>query len=50
MAKSISPGTLGNGLVVTAFSTKGQDAIMLIKPNQNTLSNVTVNLNNTGLT
>ena len=50
MAKSISPATLGNGLVVTAFFTKGQDAIVLINPNQNTLSNVTVNLENTGLT
>ncbi|HEY2468693.1 MAG TPA: choice-of-anchor D domain-containing protein [Terracidiphilus sp.] len=50
MAKSISPGTLGNGLVVTAFYTKSLDAIVLINPNQNTLSNLTVNLNNTGLT
>ena len=50
MAKSISPATLGNGLVVTAFFTKGQDAVVLINPNQNTLSDVTVNLSNTGLT
>lgn len=50
MAKSISPGTLGNGLVVTAFYTNSLDAIVIINPNQNTLSNVTVNLNNTGLT
>jgi hypothetical protein len=49
MAKSISPGTLGNGLVVTAFYTKSLDAIVIINPNQNTLSNVAVNLNNTGL-
>jgi hypothetical protein len=50
MAKTVSPGTLGNGLVVTAFYTKGLDAIVIINPNQNTLTNVTVNLNNTGLT
>ena len=49
MAKSISPATLGNGLVVTAFYTKGLDAVVIINPNQNTLSNVPVNLNNTGL-
>ena len=49
MAKSISPATLGNGLVVTAFYTNSLDAIVIINPNQNTLSNVTVNLNNTGL-
>jgi len=49
MAKSISPATLGNGLVVTAFYTKSLDAIVIINPNQNTLRNVTVNLNNTGL-
>jgi hypothetical protein len=50
MAKSVSPGTLGNGLVVTGFYTKNLDAIVLINPNQNTLSNVPLNLNNTGLT
>lgn len=50
MANSVSPATLGNGLVVTAFYTKNLDAIVLINPNQNTLSNVSVNLNNTGLT
>lgn len=50
MAKSISPGTDGNGLVVTAFYTKNLDAIVIINPNQNTLTNVPVNLNNTGLT
>lgn len=49
-AKSVSPATLGNGLVVMAFYTKGLDAIVLVNPNQNTLTNVTVNLNNTGLT
>lgn len=49
MAKSISPGTDGNGLVVTAFYTKNLDAIVILNPNQNTLSNVTLNLNNTGL-
>ncbi len=50
MAKSVSPATLGNGLVVTAFYTSGLDAVVLINPNQNTLTNVTVSLNNTGLT
>ncbi|WP_348263220.1 choice-of-anchor D domain-containing protein [Telmatobacter sp. DSM 110680] len=49
MAKTVAPPTLGNGLVVTAFNTKSQDAIVIVNPNQNTLSNVTVNLNNTGL-
>lgn len=50
MAKSISPGTDGNGLVVTAFYTKNLDTIVIINPNRNTLSNVPLNLNNTGLT
>lgn len=49
MAKSISPGTDGNGLVVTAFYTKNLDAVVLINPNQDTLSNVVLNLNNTGV-
>lgn len=49
MAKSVSPPTLGNGIVVTAFYTNSLDAIVIINPNQNTLSNVTVNLENTGL-
>ena len=49
MAKSVAPATLGNGLVVTAFYNKNLDAIVLINPNQNTLSNVPLNLNNTGL-
>lgn len=50
MAKTISPGGFGNGLVLTAFFVKNLDAVVLINPNQNTLSNLTVNLNNTGLT
>jgi hypothetical protein len=50
MAKSISPGTDGNGIVVTAFYTKDLDAIVIINPNQNTLSNVPISLANTGLT
>jgi len=48
MARSVSPPTLGNGLVVTAFYTKGQDAIVIVNPNQNTLSNVIVKIENTG--
>jgi hypothetical protein len=50
MAKSIAPATLGNGLVVTAFYDAGLDAFVLINPGLNTLTNVPVNLNNTGLT
>jgi hypothetical protein len=49
MAKSVAPATLGNGLVVTAFYTTHLDAIVIINPNQNTLSNMPVTLNNTGL-
>jgi hypothetical protein len=50
MAKSIAPGTLGNGLVTTAFFTANLDAIVLINPTSNTLEDVTVTANNTGLT
>jgi hypothetical protein len=49
MAGSISPGTLGNGLVVTAFYTANLDAIVLINPTSNTLDGVAVNANNTGI-
>jgi len=50
MAKSISPPTLGNGLVVTAFSTSALDAIVLINPTNSTYSNMPINAVNTGLT
>jgi hypothetical protein len=50
MAKSIAPGYLGNGLVVTAFYTTNLDAIVLINPSGETLNNVPVNVANTGLT
>jgi hypothetical protein len=49
MANSISPATLGNGLVVTAFYTTNLDAIVLINPSAVTLTDVPVNANNTGL-
>jgi len=49
MASSISPATLGNGLVVTAFYTTNLDAIVLINPTADTLTDVKVNANNTGL-
>jgi hypothetical protein len=49
MANSISPGIQGNGLVVTAFYTTNLDAIVLINPTADTLTNVKVNANNTGL-
>lgn len=50
MANSISPSTLGNGLVVTAFYTTNLDAIVLVNPTSNSLDDVTVTVNNTGLT
>ena len=50
MANSISPGIKGNGLAVTAFYTANLDAVVLINPNQDTYSNMTVNIANTGLT
>jgi hypothetical protein len=50
MAQSISPPTLGNGLIVTAFYTTSLDAIVLINPSGETLSNVPVTAANTGLT
>jgi Abnormal spindle-like microcephaly-assoc'd, ASPM-SPD-2-Hydin/Glycosyl hydrolases family 39 len=52
MANTISPGTLGNGLVVTAFFTTANppgDAIVLINPTANSLDNITVTANNTGI-
>ncbi len=50
MAKSISPGPKGNGLVVTAFYTTNLDAIVLINPTADTLSNVPVSIANHGIT
>jgi hypothetical protein len=56
LLNSFSPATLGNGLVVTAFYTtipsnqSKVDAIVLINPTPNTLDDVTVTANNTGLT
>jgi hypothetical protein len=50
MAKSISPGTKGNGLVVTAFYTTNLDAVVLINPTPDTFSNVPVSIANHGLT
>ena len=50
MAKSISPATLGNGLVVTAFYTPNLDAVVLINPGQYTYTDMPVNITNSGLT
>ena len=50
MAKSISPATLGNGLVVTAFYTPNLDAVVLINPSQYTYTDMPVNITNSGLT
>jgi Glycosyl hydrolases family 39/Abnormal spindle-like microcephaly-assoc'd, ASPM-SPD-2-Hydin len=50
MAKSISPPTLGNGLVVTAFNTTTLDAIVLVNPTSYTFTNMPINALNTGLT
>jgi len=49
MAQSISPTTVGNGLVVTAFYTANLDAIVLINPTQETFTNIAVSAANTGL-
>lgn len=49
MAQSIAPGYLGNGLVTTAFYTSSLDAVVLINPSGTTLSNVPVNITNTGI-
>jgi hypothetical protein len=50
MAQSISPGIEGNGLVVTAYYTANLDAVVLINPTADTLTNVPVSIANTGLT
>ncbi len=50
MAKSISPPTKGNGLVVTAFNTSSLDAIVLINPTPYTFTDMPINAVNTGLT
>jgi len=49
MAQSISPRTLGNGLVVTAFYTQNLDAIVLVNPGSETLRDVPVSAANTGI-
>jgi hypothetical protein len=48
MAQSISPPTLGNGLVVTAFFTANLDAVVLINPSQYTYTDLPINIANTG--
>jgi hypothetical protein len=50
MAKSVSPPSLNNGLVVTGFYTAGLDAILIINPSQYTYNEITVNAVNTGFT
>ncbi len=49
MAQSISPRTMGNGLVVTAFYAADLDAIVLINPGSEPLNNVPVSAANTGI-
>jgi hypothetical protein len=50
MAQSVWPPEQGNGLVVTAFFTSGLDATVLINPTADTLTNLHVNMDNTGYT
>jgi hypothetical protein len=50
MANAISPPTLGNGLVVSAFFTSSLDSVVLINPSQYTYTNMEVWLANTGYT
>jgi hypothetical protein len=50
MAKSISPATMGNGLVVTAFYTPNLDAVVIINPSKYSYTDMPVNITNTGLT
>jgi Glycosyl hydrolases family 39 len=49
MAQSVSPTTLGNGLVVTGFFTSGVDAVVLSNPSGETLNNIPVSMTNTGM-
>ena len=49
MAQSISPRTMGNGLVVTGFYTANLDAIVLVNPGSEPLNNVPVSATNTGI-
>ncbi len=49
MAQSISPRTMGNGLVITAFFTANLDAIVLVNPGSEPLSSVPVSATNTGI-
>jgi hypothetical protein len=49
MAKSISPATLGNGIVVTAFYTPTLDAVVVINPGKDTYTDMPVVITNTGL-
>lgn len=48
MAGTVYPPELGNGLVVTAFFTSNQDSIVLINSTSDTLTNVPINIANTG--
>jgi Glycosyl hydrolases family 39 len=49
MASTLSPLDSGGGLVVTAFFTSSLDSIVLINPTPETLTNVTVEVVNSGL-
>ena len=48
MAYTISPAEQGNGLVATAFFTSNLDAIVLINSTPETLTNVPINIANSG--
>ena len=48
LARSITPGNTGGGLVVTAFYNAAQDAIVIINPTPATYSQVTVAVTNSG--
>jgi hypothetical protein len=50
MAKSISPGTAGGGLVVSAFFNATQDSILIVNPTAQTYSSLSVSAVNTGYT
>ncbi|MGC2544530.1 MAG: hypothetical protein WA426_01685, partial [Silvibacterium sp.] len=50
MAASVSPATAAGGLEATAFYTASQDSILVVNPTGSSYSNITVTIENTGLT
>ena len=49
MAASVSPGSDGGGIETTAFYTSNQDSVLIVNPTSTSYSNITITIQNVGL-